>query len=119
MSWLLFGSFVVLMCAAVPLAVALGLSGVVVILAAKMGIMSVPNMVYAGIAKYPLIAIPVFILAGMIFERSGVAGRLVRLPRRWSASGQGGSQSPRCWCAWCSAASPAPGRRTPRRWARS
>ena len=79
MSWLLFGSFFVLMCAAVPLAVALGLSGVVVILAAKMGIMSVPNMVYAGIAKYPLIAIPVFILAGMIFERSGVAGRLVRL----------------------------------------
>jgi C4-dicarboxylate transporter DctM subunit len=79
MSWLLFGTFVVLMCAAVPLAVALGLSGVAVIVAAKMGIMSVPNTVYAGIAKYPLIAIPVFILAGMIFERSGVAGRLVRL----------------------------------------
>ncbi|HEY0663546.1 MAG TPA: TRAP transporter large permease, partial [Thiobacillaceae bacterium] len=35
--------------------------------------------VYSGIAKYPLIAIPVFILAGMIFERSGVAARLVRL----------------------------------------
>ena len=67
MSWLLFGTFVVLMCAAVPLAVALGLSGVAVIVAAKMGIMSVPNTVYGGIAKYPLIAIPVFILAGMIF----------------------------------------------------
>ena len=35
MSWLLFGTFVVLMCAAVPLAVALGLSGVAVIVAAK------------------------------------------------------------------------------------
>ena len=79
MSWLLFGVFTVLMCAAVPLAVALGLSGVAVIVAAKMGIMSVPTMVYSGIAKYPLIAIPVFILAGMIFERSGVAARLVRL----------------------------------------
>jgi tripartite ATP-independent transporter DctM subunit len=79
MSWLLFGVFVALMCAAVPLAVALGLSGVAVIVAAKMGIMSVPNTVYSGIAKYPLIAIPVFILAGMIFERSGVAARLVRL----------------------------------------
>jgi C4-dicarboxylate transporter, DctM subunit len=33
----------------------------------------VPTVVYGGIAKYPLIAIPVFILAGMIFERSGVA----------------------------------------------
>jgi len=79
MSWLLFGVFAVLMCAAVPLAVALGLSGVAVIVAAKMGIMSVPTTVYSGIAKYPLIAIPVFILAGMIFERSGVAARLVRL----------------------------------------
>ena len=79
MSWLLFCVFVVLMCAGVPLAVALGLSGVSVIVAAKMGIMSVPTIVYSGIAKYPLIAIPVFILAGMIFERSGVAARLVRL----------------------------------------
>jgi tripartite ATP-independent transporter DctM subunit len=79
MSWLLLGVFVVLMCAGVPLAVALGLSGVAVIVAGHMGIMSVPTTVYSGIAKYPLIALPVFILAGMIFERSGVAARLVRL----------------------------------------
>ncbi len=79
MSWILFCVFTVLMCAGVPLAVALGLSGVSVIVAAHMGVMSVPNIVYSGIAKYPLIAIPVFILAGMIFERSGVAARLVRL----------------------------------------
>ena len=79
MSWLLFGVFVALTAAAVPLAVALGLSATAVIVAAKMGLMSVPTTVYSGIAKYPLIALPVFILAGMIFERSGVAARLVRL----------------------------------------
>ena len=79
MSWLLFGVLAALMCAGVPIAVALGLSGASVIAAAKMGIMSVPTMVYSGIAKYPLIAIPVFILAGLIFERSGVAASLVRL----------------------------------------
>lgn len=90
MSWLLFGVFVVLMCAAVPLAVTLGLSGVAVILAAKMGIMSVPNTVYSGIAKYPLIALPVFILAGMIFERSGVAARLVRLAESVVGKSSGG-----------------------------
>lgn len=90
MSWLLFGVFVVLMCAAVPLAVTLGLSGVSVILAAKMGIMSVPNTVYSGIAKYPLIALPVFILAGMIFERSGVAARLVRLAESIVGKSAGG-----------------------------
>ena len=90
MSWLLLGVFVALMCAAVPLAVALGLSGVAVIVAAKMGIMSVPTTVYSGIAKYPLIAIPVFILAGMIFERSGVAARLVRLAESMVGKRSGG-----------------------------
>lgn len=90
MSWLMFGVFVALMCAAVPLAVALGLSGVTVIVAAKMGIMSVPNTVYSGIAKYPLIALPVFILAGMIFERSGVAARLVRLAESIVGKSAGG-----------------------------
>jgi tripartite ATP-independent transporter DctM subunit len=89
-SWLLFGSFAVLMCAAVPLAVTLGLSGVAVIVAAKMGIMSVPNTVYSGVAKYPLIALPVFILAGMIFERSGVAARLVRLAESIVGKSAGG-----------------------------
>jgi tripartite ATP-independent transporter DctM subunit len=79
MSWALFGTFVVLMCAGVPIAVALGLSGAAVIAAAQMGMMSIPTMVYSGIAKYPLLAIPVFILAGLIFERSGVAASLVRL----------------------------------------
>lgn len=79
MSWLLFGALLALMCAGVPIAVALGLSGAAVIAAAHMGMMSVPTMVYSGIAKYPLLAIPVFILAGLIFERSGVAASLVRL----------------------------------------
>jgi tripartite ATP-independent transporter DctM subunit len=79
MSAVLFGTFVLLMCLGVPLAVALGLSAAAAIVASNMGIMSVPTTVYSGIAKYPLIAIPVFILAGMIFERSGVASRLVRL----------------------------------------
>ncbi|HEY9530868.1 MAG TPA: TRAP transporter large permease [Burkholderiales bacterium] len=79
MSAVLFGTFVLLMCLGVPLAVALGLSAAAAIVASNMGIMSVATTVYSGIAKYPLIAIPVFILAGMIFERSGVAARLVRL----------------------------------------
>jgi C4-dicarboxylate transporter DctM subunit len=87
---LLFGVFVLLMAAGVPLAVALGLSGTAVIVAAQMGIMSVPTTVYSGIAKYPLIALPVFILAGMIFERSGVAARLVRLAESIVGKNAGG-----------------------------
>lgn len=78
-SLLLFLAFVVLMLAGAPLAVALGLSGIGVIWLMDLGIMSVPTNIYTGIAKYPLLAIPVFVLAGLIFERAGVAGSLVRL----------------------------------------
>ena len=78
MSLLLFVVFLTLMFAGVPLGVAMGLAGTAVIYFADLGLMSLPTSVYTGIAKYPLLAIPVFVLAGMVFERSGVALRLVR-----------------------------------------
>lgn len=77
MSGVLFGGFAVLLLAGVPLATALGISGAAVILAAELGSMSIAANVYSSIAKYPLLALPVFILAGMIFERAGVAAKLV------------------------------------------
>ena len=78
MNMLLFVAFFTLMFAGVPLGVSMGLSATAVVFLADLGLMSVPTSVYTGIAKYPLLAIPVFILAGMVFERSGVALRLVR-----------------------------------------
>ena len=36
-----------------------------------------PQNFYAGLGKYPLLAIPMFVLVGSIFDRSGVALRLV------------------------------------------
>lgn len=74
---ILFGGFLFLMMLGAPLAAALGLSGALAIMVADLGIMSVPTNVYAGIAKYPLLAIPLFVLAGLIFERAGVASRIV------------------------------------------
>jgi tripartite ATP-independent transporter DctM subunit len=78
MDWLLFGIFGVLMLAGVPLAVAMGLAGTAVVAATGMGMLSLPTNVYTGIAKYPLMAIPVFVIAGLIFERAGVAATIVR-----------------------------------------
>lgn len=77
MTLLLFGLFAVMMLLGVPLATAMGLSGAAAIAAAKLGLLSVPISVYTGVAKYPLLAIPMFVFAGMVFERSGVALRLV------------------------------------------
>lgn len=78
MDWLLFGLFLTLMLAGVPIAVAMGLAGVAVVAVADFGMLSLPTNVYTGVAKYPLMAIPVFVIAGLIFERAGVAAGIVR-----------------------------------------
>ena len=76
-SLILFLGFAVLLVMGAPLAVALGAAGTAVIMIEGLGVMSVPTNAYAGLAKYPLLALPVFVLAGMIFERAGVALRIV------------------------------------------
>lgn len=77
MSALLFGGFLALLLLGAPLATALGIVGAAVILLKDLGAMSIATNVYSSLAKYPLLALPVFILAGMIFERAGVAAKLV------------------------------------------
>lgn len=81
-STLLFIAFIVLLFLGVPIGVALGLAGAVCIGLANqdvqwLGLLAVPQNFYAGLGKYPLLAIPMFVLVGSIFERSGVALRLV------------------------------------------
>lgn len=78
-NFVLLGVFIVLLVIGTPIAVSLGLAAVA---AVAVGLdMNTVAMIganaYASVAKYPLIAIPLFVLTGMVFERSGVAGRLV------------------------------------------
>ena len=77
---LLFAGFVVMMLAGVPLGAAMGLIGAACIALANadaqwFGLLAVPQNFYAGLGKYPLLAIPMFVLVG--FDRSGVAARIV------------------------------------------
>jgi len=79
---LLFTAFVVFMFLGVPIGAALGLAGAAAIALANQdaqwfGLLAVPQNFYAGLGKYPLLAIPMFVLVGSIFDRSGVAARLV------------------------------------------
>ena len=76
---LLFLLFVLLLAAGVPLAVTMGLAGTIVVAFADLGLSAVPLNVYNSISKYPLLAIPMFVLAGIIFERAGIAASMVRL----------------------------------------
>lgn len=86
---LLFGSFLVMLLLGVPIAAALGLAGTATIATAHLGVISVPTSVYTGIAKYPLLTIPMFVLAGTIFDRSGVAHKLVRFATSIIGNGRG------------------------------
>ena len=79
---LLFAAFVLMMVLGVPIGAALGLAGAAAIALANadtqwFGLLAVPQNFYAGLGKYPLLAIPMFVLVGSIFDRSGVALRLV------------------------------------------
>ncbi|RYX97216.1 MAG: TRAP transporter large permease [Comamonadaceae bacterium] len=79
---MLFLAFIAMMLVGVPIGAALGLAGAVAIAVANVdaqwfGLLAVPQNFYAGLGKYPLLAIPMFVLVGSIFDRSGVASRLV------------------------------------------
>ncbi len=85
----LFAGFALLMVIGVPIGVCLGLAGAFAIWLADQSIMAMPTNVYAGIAKYPLIAIPMFVLVGSVFDRAGVALRLVRFATAVVGAGRG------------------------------
>jgi C4-dicarboxylate transporter, DctM subunit len=77
--------FLVLLCVValvlinVPIAVALGIASVMAMLATQ-GAASLPNLplaLYQGATSFPLIAIPLFILAAAIMNTSGISHRLI------------------------------------------
>ena len=64
----------------VPIAVSLGLAAVIAMLTGPGGAGSLPNValvMYDGATSFPLIAIPLFILAGAIMNASGISRRLI------------------------------------------
>ena len=73
---LLFGLVLI----GVPIAISLGLVAVVAMLSGPEGAGSLPNaalVMFDGATSFPLIAIPLFILAGAIMNASGISRRLI------------------------------------------
>lgn len=89
--WMIL-AFAGLLIAGVPVAFSLALSGAVGIVVGLSPDMlaTLGTNTYNSIAKYPLIAIPLFILTGLIFERAGVALRLVRFAQALIGPRHGG-----------------------------
>lgn len=76
---LLFGAVVALVLVNVPIAVSLGIVALVAMVASH-GLDILPNLAivtYNGATNFPLLAIPLFILAGAIMNASGISTRLI------------------------------------------
>lgn len=64
----------------IPIAIALGIVAVVAMLTGPDGVGALPNaalVMFDGATSFPLIAIPLFILAGAIMNASGISRRLI------------------------------------------
>src|SRR6476469_7226676 len=75
----LFGAVLVLVLFDIPIAIALGVVAVVALVATQ-GVDMLPNVaitMYNGATNFPLLAIPLFILAGAIMNASGISRRLI------------------------------------------
>ena len=70
--------FLVLMVLGVPIGTALGVAGVVTIYQFDLGIEMLGVNFASGIASFPLLAIPFFVLAGVILDRAGLAATIAR-----------------------------------------
>lgn len=87
--WLL-ALFVIPLIFRVPIALSLGFAALVVAWQWDIGVNMLSYNFFAGIAKFPLLAIPFFILAGYIMERAGIASRLVTLMEALTGGMTGG-----------------------------
>jgi C4-dicarboxylate transporter, DctM subunit len=78
-SGLVFACVIGLVLLNVPIAVALGIAASIAIIATQGagGLPNLPIAMYQGATSFPLIAIPLFILAGAIMNTSGISRRLM------------------------------------------
>ena len=72
----IFGLFLLLMAFGLPIGTTLGIAAVVTIFQFDLGIEMLGINFSSGIASFPLLAIPFFVLAGVILEKAGLAATI-------------------------------------------
>ncbi|WP_118138518.1 TRAP transporter large permease [Oceanicella sp. SM1341] len=84
-------SLVVFFLLGVPIAVAIGLASIVGIeVHGRLPLLLIPQRMFAGLDSFPLMAIPLFILAGNLMSAGGISARLVDLAKSIVGGMQGG-----------------------------
>jgi C4-dicarboxylate transporter DctM subunit len=78
-TWVLFASLIAALVLGIPIGYALGIATVLGLLLTHIPLVYMAQALYTGVGLFPLIAIPGFILAGLLMERSGLTDRIIRL----------------------------------------
>ena len=87
----IFTIFLALLALSVPVAVAIGLDSIAGIqFFSNMPMLESARQLFTSIDKFPLVAIPFFILSGNLMEAGGISERLVNLARALVGGVQGG-----------------------------
>ena len=88
---LMIFSLVLLMALSVPVAVAIGLAGILgTVSFSNLPLIVVPQQAFIALDKFPLAAIPFFILAGNLMAAGGISSRLVDLVESVMGETRGG-----------------------------
>jgi C4-dicarboxylate transporter DctM subunit len=74
---LTFVAFLVLIIIGAPIVFALGVSAAITIYIADIPISIISQRMYVGLDSFTIMAIPFFVLAGIIMERGGIAKRII------------------------------------------
>jgi len=74
----------------VPIAFALAAVSIVVLTIAGVDMLVVAQRFYRGVQGFPLVAVPLFILAGQVMNRSGISGHLVEFAKTLVGQMRGG-----------------------------
>lgn len=75
----LFTSLALFILINIPIAVALGLSSALTLVAVGMPVTSLPSILQATVQKFSLLTIPLFVLAGIIMDKGGISKLLIRM----------------------------------------
>lgn len=87
---LLFGSLALCLAIGVPIFMALGIATFVALTVSDIPMIIVAQTLYQGIDKFPLLAIPCFILAGSLMEYGGVTRQIVAVITQFTGRVTGG-----------------------------
>jgi len=80
MGWLVLGLVLLLSALKVPIGFVLAIATIIVVsIQGTAPLEAIPLMIFGGASKFPLLAIPLFILAGGLMTTSGISTRLINL----------------------------------------